>query len=162
MAYGPVIAFWQRVQNDTGLQQSVKALENTSRDKRPEQIVKLGTEKGFSFTPKELLEIDAVLAFWQKVNKDSGLQNRLEPVQKLGEQAAANEVVKIANDAGFAFSNAALAETMKAQVGTGELQEKQLDAVAGGLVSTSLNMAIQGSFAPTFKRIGPGGVAEYM
>jgi predicted ribosomally synthesized peptide with nif11-like leader len=139
-----------------------KSSGKTPREQRPEQIVKLGQEKGFSFATKELLEIEAVTAFWQKVNKDSNLQKRLEPVHKLGEQAAGNEVVKIASDAGFSFSNAALAQATKAHVGAGELKEKELETVTGGLVSTSLNMAMQGTFAPLFKRIGPGGVAEYM
>src|ERR1051326_4126531 len=70
MAYDRVIGFWQRVQNDTDLQQKIKSLESKPREQRPGAMAKLEQEKGFSFTPAELLEIEAVLAFWQKVSKD--------------------------------------------------------------------------------------------
>jgi predicted ribosomally synthesized peptide with nif11-like leader len=133
MAHERVVAFWQRVQNDKGLQDSIQGLTKTPKEQRLAEMVRLGEQKGYSFTAAELLEFDAVMAFWQKVHGDTKLQEKLQPIQQLGAEAAASEVIRIAGESGFPFSKEALEAATKAQVQAGSLGNAELAKVAGGL-----------------------------
>jgi predicted ribosomally synthesized peptide with nif11-like leader len=134
MSYAHVMAFGQRVKDDAQLRKEVAALEETARDARPARLVQLGHDAAFTFTADELLDIEAVTVFWQKVQGDRGLQARLERVGDFDQASAAAEVVNLAREAGFSFTAEALiaATSAKAEGEPGELTDEQLDAVAGG------------------------------
>lgn len=149
MSLQNVVGFWQRVQNDAALLDEVKDVAN--RDEWLRQIVRIASQNGFAFTPAEMLEAEAVLVFWKKVQSDRELQTRLKPTRLMqSEEQAAGEVVKIAGAAGFQFSQDALklitqpyVEAYSAKA-VKELNDKQLETVVGGLWSSG------GSIYPKF------------
>jgi predicted ribosomally synthesized peptide with nif11-like leader len=169
MSIENVIAFWRLAQDDQGLRQRLEALKGEARDARPETVVKMAAAAGLSFSSGELLATEAVLAFWERVKTDAGLQAQLAPLQSGDDAAAATgEIAKIAQAAGFQVTAEQIATVTEARVASGamELDESQLQSVVGGArgltgLNLSLSNALKGKWAPNF-RIGPGTVAEYM
>ncbi len=162
MSFEKVVSFWQKVQNEKPLQDKVKAVEQQSKANRPAEVVKLGQQAGLTFTPDELLQIDSVMNFWQKVARDPALQQKLKKAQGTEPAtAAAAEVTKIAGENGFSFTPAALHAASTAQV-HGSLSDAELSQVAGGAaLTTSISLALRGTIAlPTV--FGPGKVYSYM
>src|SRR4026208_2468138 len=75
MSLQNVVGFWQKVQTDVALRDQVIL---TNRDEGLRRIVQIAGQNGFDFTQAEMLEAEAVLAFWQRVQSDSELQARLK------------------------------------------------------------------------------------
>src|SRR5262245_6924491 len=88
------------------------------------------------------MSTNAVKLFWQKAQQDKALQAKLAAIQAKDQQAAIVAVVKVATDAGFTFTaaeyDAAVKEELAKQHAAGELDEKQLQQVAGGLAVYSV------------------------
>lgn len=87
-------------------------------------MVPEGTERGKGMS-------DAVKKFFEKVEKEPGLKAKLGSIAK----GKLDEVVKIAESAGYRFSAAELAAFQKTAAGQ-NLSEAELDMVAGGKAST--------------------------
>jgi predicted ribosomally synthesized peptide with nif11-like leader len=83
------------------------------------------------------MSIDNVKAFFEKVQQDESLQDKLKAIREDAEkgesglEAAADEVVGIASGAGFDFTREDLLEAR--QMRTDELSDEQLDTVSGGM-----------------------------
>ena len=170
MSLENVVKFWQEVEDDQQLQQSLQSLGNQGKDDRPAEMAKLANEKGFSVTGDELLAADAVFSFWEQVKNDEALQEKLKPSQELSSaEDSLAAVLEVAQGAGFSFSKDQLAEITSAQAKAGASQEadvsdEELESVVGGLslsFSSSLNIARRGMLSPK-SRFGPGMVASYM
>lgn len=158
MSLQNVVGFWQKVQTDVALRDQVIL---TNRDEGLRRIVQIAGQNGFDFTQAEVLEAEAVLAFWQRVQSDGELQARLKQTRLLeSEGQAAAEVVKIARDAGFVFSNDALKKISEPYVrayaasARRQLSEEQLETIVGGasvpsspgFISSSLAMIENGQW----------------
>jgi predicted ribosomally synthesized peptide with nif11-like leader len=78
----------------------------------------------------------AVRAFWQKAQQDAGLRNKLVAIQEKERQAIVAAVVKLAAEAGFAFTaeefDAATKAELIRQHAAGELSDQALEALAAG------------------------------
>ena len=74
------------------------------------------------------MSVENVKAFFEKVEGDKELQEKLKPSTEGG---ALDEVVAIAAEAGFEFTVEDFAEVLEAG-GEGELSDEELKRVAGG------------------------------
>jgi hypothetical protein len=83
------------------------------------------------------MSTEAVKQFWQKANSDKALQAKLATIQGKERQAAIAAVVKLAAEVGFVFTaqeyDAAVKEELTRQHSAGELDERQLVDIAGGI-----------------------------
>jgi predicted ribosomally synthesized peptide with nif11-like leader len=91
------------------------------------------------------MSVQNVERFFNKVDSDKALQERIRTIQATSDAQAIAEVVKLATDAGFPFSaehySAALKEEIARYHSAGELSEEALAQVAGGgLVTYSPNV----------------------
>jgi predicted ribosomally synthesized peptide with nif11-like leader len=179
MSLENVISFWQKVQQDKSLQSRVHPqagkVPKMSADLKPEalqELARISKEAGYDATPQEFVAAESVMRFWETVSKDKSLQAALKTAQAATEAEATASVVKVADGAGYHFTPNELTTVTTALQGTGwmstagELSDEQLKSVAGGLTSystlTSYNLALTGALQTSFRRIGPGSVAEYM
>lgn len=182
MSIQNVISFWQKVQEDKALQKrvhpqagKVPKLGANVKAEELKELANIAKESGYTATPQEFATTESVMRFWEKVSKDKTLQGRLKPAQGMNEAKASEAATQVAKDAGFRFTPGELATVTNALQGTGwiahkaELSDAQLEGVAGGggvpgspSLLLSYNAAAQGLLATSFRRIGPGSVAEYM
>jgi len=78
---------------------------------------------------------EQIKAFVEKASTDAGLKQKLENLPK-DEAEVIKAVVKIANDAGYHFSEQDWHEAHKNMVGSGEITQEDLDKVSGGTLVT--------------------------
>lgn len=82
------------------------------------------------------MSVERIQAFWQKVEQDPALRQKVEELKADGPEAAVAAVVRIAAEAGFAFTaaeyQAALKEELARGRADGELSVDELSAIAGG------------------------------
>lgn len=76
----------------------------------------------------------AITRFFEQVAEDSDLEQSIQTALDNRADAAAFEIVDIANARGCAFTATELREYLAAQSSDVELSEDQLEAVAGGLL----------------------------
>ena len=80
------------------------------------------------------MSAQTVRDFWQKAKQDQGLQQKLDAIQERQRQATIAAVVKLAAEAGFAFTaqeyDAAVKEELARQHGAGELSDADLERIA--------------------------------
>src|SRR5262245_50827009 len=85
---------------------------------------------------------EAVKQFWQKAKQDKALQTKLAAIQAKDQKAAITALLKVAGDAGFAFTaqeyEAAIKEALAQQHAAGELKDKEMEAVSGGRLPITL------------------------
>ena len=74
--------------------------------------------------------MENVKAFLEKIQTDEGLQKEMKGL--IEKKASPAEVVAFANKKGFNFSEADLEKFGKDTVMSGELDDEQLESVAGG------------------------------
>ena len=83
------------------------------------------------------MSTEAVKKFWEKAQQDKALQAKLTNTQATEGQVALAAVIQLAADAGFAFTavdyEAAIKEELARQHAAGELSERELADVAGGV-----------------------------
>lgn len=137
MAYEHVIAFWDAAHKDQALHERIKALYKVEKTQRPVEMVRMGEARGFSFTIAELSELHSVLAFLRTAQGDTALQAKLDAIQRRGGEGVAGEVVEIARESGFSFSEEALAAATKIEGDTAPLDDAELGSVVGGLLRLS-------------------------
>jgi hypothetical protein len=168
MSYENAVGFWQKVQRDTELQDGLGPLRSRPKGEVPEAVAAFARRKGFEVTAPELLSTEAVVAFWDKAQRTSGLREKLEQAGRMKtEKEASDMVLAIAQESGFDFPKealdtvtAALAEAGSAASGDGtELSNQDLKHVVGG-VSASFNAAVQGMWSPR-ALLGPGVIATW-
>lgn len=82
------------------------------------------------------MSVQNATAFIEKARADSGLKSKLQRVPNTSEQAAINELVKIAAGAGFHFTAQDYREALLEKRKSGELQAEDLSKVAGGVTIT--------------------------
>jgi hypothetical protein len=145
MSLENVVQFWQHVAYDNVLHDQIKRL---ARDKSEwaARVAEIAGSLGLSVSAQEVMETEAVIAFWQEVEVNSTLQLRLKTARELqSEELAADEVVKVASEAGYTFSAKAVQRITKAYAdgyarASHDLTERQLDdvvAAAGGASASS-------------------------
>jgi predicted ribosomally synthesized peptide with nif11-like leader len=181
MSVENVVSFWEKVQQDKDLQSRVNPKAGTvpkmGANVQPDalkDLARIAKEAGYDATPQEFAAAESVMRFWDQVSKDKNLQNSLKGAQAGSEGEAAAAVVKVAQGAGYKFTGKELTTVTNALQGTGwmkgssELSDDELQSVAGGLTATqfptlfSYKLALTGGLQTSFRRIGPGSVAEYM
>ena len=85
------------------------------------------------------MSTEAVKKFWTKAQQDARLKMKLAAIQEKERQVTIAAVVKLAAEAGFAFTaqeyDAAVKEELAKQHSAGELNERELEQIAGGVNS---------------------------
>jgi hypothetical protein len=169
MAFEAVVAFWQKVQEDTQLQERV----NPADGKVPRLgggvhhsellgLSEIAKKAGFDATPEEFAAAESVIRFWHHVKNDHSLQKSLKVTEGLtSSDDAAKEVARIAQSSGFHFSGEQLYAVTSALVqgGAGPIGVTPPQGSYGLSFQTAL---LNGWNAAFRYKVGPGAVAEYM
>jgi hypothetical protein len=154
MSINGVVDFWRSVQTNPELTARLSAIVEQANDDAYVAGAEIAREKGFEVTPEEMNDVGSVVAFWNRVERDESLRNKLGPAREMETaDLAMREITKIANGAGFAFSPDALQYVTGALVNAGRataapaegsrMSEEELEGVAGGVAAleTSLDLA---------------------
>jgi hypothetical protein len=167
MSIRSVVEFWRSVQTNPELQAKLDELQST--DDPFVGGAEVARAAGFEVTPQEMREVDAVVSFWERVEGDDALREKLAPAHEAETpEEAMREIARIAGEAGHPLPLEALQHVTGALVNSGganrtdALSDEQLDAVAGGAVggssySSSLQRARRQQWKEIIRR-GPGAV----
>src|SRR5260370_28269551 len=167
MAFESVIAFWQKVQADPKLQERVNQADGKVprlhvgvRESELVALSEIAKSAGFNATPEEFAAAESVIRFWHQVQTDHALQQGLKPVEKItSTDAAAEEVSRIAQSAGFRFNGKQLNAVTAALIEGGASQTGGKGT--GSAYGHSFQTALLNGWTAAFRyKIGPGAVAE--
>jgi predicted ribosomally synthesized peptide with nif11-like leader len=92
------------------------------------------------------MSVHTVQEFWKQVGQDVDLQKQLQSLPADNPAETAAMTVQIAGDAGFVFSADDYERSVKDHLGrehaAGELDEKELDQVAGGRMARGCSVSV--------------------
>ena len=102
MSLENAVLFWQSVQADDGLQESLKPVRDATQENRPDAVAKIARDAGYTVTADELMQMESVITFWDKAQGDADLRRKLESAQQTQtEEETLTAVVQAAQDAGY-------------------------------------------------------------
>jgi hypothetical protein len=170
MSIYSVVDFWRTVQTKPELQAKLTEIMKHATDGLCVGGAQVAREAGFDVAPQEMQDVGTVAAFWNRVDHDDTLCQKLAAARESDTpEVAMREITKVAAEAGYAFSTEALQYVTGALVNSGRaiqgqskegipLSDDELAAVAGGTsFRASLEMARRKLWQEVPK-IGPGVV----
>ena len=170
MSIPSVVDFWRSVQTNPELAARLSVLVEQANDDRCVGGARIARELGFEVTAEEMDDVGNVVVFWNRVEHDAALREKLGPARE-AETAdlALKEITRVAGEAGFQFSLDALRIVTAALVNAGrataspaegaELTDDQLAAVAGGVSSFGVSLDVaRRQLWQEIPTLGPGVV----
>ena len=168
MSIQAVVGFWQAVQKDPALQRRidprsgfVPALHAGDPTSELEGLSRVAREAGFDCSAEELRAAEAVIRFWGLVAERKDLQQQLMPAGTMERPAAVSLIFSVAKQAGFKFTMEQLDTVTKAHLmaaaaaaePSDELDNEELEAVAGGIIIVGGAPSAQAAFNGGWQRL---------